>query len=122
MLKINVPDSCVSYDEVTGAPIPGSFDASALDDDDEEEGGAGRGNKIVRLIMRQDHTHRVLLNTAILPAMAFEEKATLKSVGVLFTAFEGDEAKPVSVHLKVLSPSRTRPLVPLLLVANPSCL
>jgi hypothetical protein len=101
MLKINVPETCVSFDEA-GAPIPGSFDASGLgDEEDEEDGGAAKGHKVTRLIMRQDHTLRVLLNTVILPAMEFQEKASLKAVGIMFTAFEGENAKPVNVHMRV---------------------
>jgi hypothetical protein len=99
MLKINVPDSCVQFDEA-GAPIPGSYDASGVDDEDQTSEADG-GYKGPRLILRQDHTHRVLLNTAILPAMAFQEKASLKAVGVMFTAFEGADAKSVSVHMRV---------------------
>jgi Ran-binding protein 3 len=118
MLKINVPESCVQYDDATGTPIPGSFDASGLDDEEEDDDddvgaaagskadGEARGRKVARLILRQDHTHRVLLNTAILPAMDFQEKASLKAVGVLFTAFEGADAKPVSVQMRVRNPPR----------------
>ncbi len=98
MLKINVPRSCVDYDN-NGTPVPGSFDASGLEADEEAGEDAG-GHKVVRLLMRQDQTHRVILNTAIVPAMQFQEKASLKSVGILFTAFEGPEAKPVSVTMK----------------------
>ncbi|OAQ86574.1 DEAD/DEAH box helicase [Purpureocillium lilacinum] len=94
MLKINVPRSCVDYDN-NGTPVPGSFDASGLEADEEAGEDAG-GHKVVRLLMRQDQTHRVILNTAIVPAMQFQEKASLKSVGILFTAFEGPEAKPMS--------------------------
>lgn len=104
MLKINVPQSCVEFDD-SGAPIPGSFDASGFELD-EEEAGNGKGHKVARLILRQDQTHRVILNTAILPAMEFQEKASLKSVGILFAAFEGEEAKPVNITVRVRSPSR----------------
>lgn len=104
-LKINVPESTVDTDE-NGVPIPGSFDASGLEDAD---------IKTVRLIMRQDSTHRVILNTAIIPAMMFQEKATNKAVCVLFTAIEaGGEA--VSIQVKVsdavppsLVPGKCRP-------------
>lgn len=56
---------------------------------------------VVRLIMRQDSTHRVILNTAVLPSTEFKERQTLKATTVLFTAFEGSEAKPVSMQAKV---------------------
>jgi len=79
---------------------PGTFDASALEDAAEEATFKG-----VRLIMRQDHTHKLLLNTGVLPAMKFHEKNSLKSSTVLFTAFErskeGGEALPVSISMKV---------------------
>lgn len=100
MLKINVPVACVSFDD-SGLPIPGSFDASGLENDEDPEAGGSTAHKVARLIMRQDQTHRILLNTVILPAMKFQEKTSLKSVGVMFTAFEGEEAKPVSVHMRV---------------------
>ncbi|OTA94441.1 hypothetical protein M434DRAFT_71269 [Hypoxylon sp. CO27-5] len=89
-LKINVPISCVDFDETTGTPIPGSFDASGLEDAE---------SKVVRLIMRQDSTHRVILNTAIIPAMEFKEKSTIKATCVLFTAIEDGGA--VSIQLKM---------------------
>ncbi|KNB00718.1 DEAD/DEAH box helicase [Fusarium oxysporum f. sp. lycopersici 4287] len=99
MLKINVPQACVEYDE-NGAVIPGSFDASALEMD-EEAAGESQGHKVARLIMRQDQTHRVILNTALVAAMKFQEKASLKSVGILFTAFEGEQSKPVSITMRM---------------------
>lgn len=98
MLKINAPQACVEFDDA-GAAILGSFDASGLEADEDDV--VSKGHRVVRLIMRQDQTHRVILNTAILPAMEFQDKASLKSVGILFTAFEGDEARPVSVTMKV---------------------
>lgn len=100
MLKINVPQACVDFDD-TGAVIPGSFDASGLDVDEEDGENNSKGHKVSRLIMRQDQTHRVILNTAIMPAMKFQEKASLKSVGILFTAFEGEQAMPVSITMRV---------------------
>ncbi|KAG5951046.1 hypothetical protein E4U53_003870 [Claviceps sorghi] len=96
MLKINVPHACVEFDDY-GAVIPGSFDASGLDADEK----TGVNPKVARLILRQDQTHRVILNTAILPAMEFQEKSSLKSVGILFTAFEGNSAKPVSITIRM---------------------
>ncbi|KAM4064743.1 hypothetical protein HRG_004901 [Hirsutella rhossiliensis] len=98
MLKINVPRGCVEFDEA-GAPISGSFDASGLEADD-EAGDESKGHKVARLIMRQDQTHRVILNTVIVPAMQFQQKTSLKYVGIMFTAFEGTEAKPVSVTMR----------------------
>ena len=100
MLKINVPRASLDFDDITGLPIPGSFDASALDLDAEDVDAP----KIARLILRQDQTHRVILNTAILPAMKFQQKASLKAVNILFTAFEGEDAKPTNITVKV-SPS-----------------
>lgn len=92
-LKINVPLACVDIDEDTGAAIPGSFDASALD---------GADAKVVRLVMRQDSTHRVILNTVIIPAMHFQEKSTAKATHVLFTAIEDEGAVSVQVKVYVL--------------------
>ncbi|KAI1100117.1 hypothetical protein F4804DRAFT_56548 [Jackrogersella minutella] len=89
-LKINVPTSSVDYDDTTNAPIPGTFDASLLDDSE---------SNVVRLVMRQDSTHRVILNTAIIPAMKFQEKSTIKATFVLFTAIEDGGA--VSIQLKM---------------------
>lgn len=98
-LKINVPASCVDFDD-NGIPISGSFDASGLDED-----GNGPGFKGARLILRQDQTHRLLLNTVLLPAMSFHQKASLKAVNVLFTAFdaseEGGSPRAFSVNMKV---------------------
>lgn len=90
MLKVNVPKSTVELDD-GGAPDPSTFDASVLD-----EGGE---TKHVRLIMRQDHTLRVILNTVILPAMTFQVTHKLKSATVLFTAFEGGEARQVQMKV-----------------------
>lgn len=99
MLKINVPEACLEFDAL-GVPIPGSFDASGLDSDEDDVEKDSSGSKVARLILRQDQTHRVILNTAIVPAMKFQEKASLKSVGIIFTAFEGEEAKPVNITVK----------------------
>ncbi|KAK7415622.1 hypothetical protein QQX98_005766 [Neonectria punicea] len=98
MLKINVPQACVEFDDA-GAVIPGSFDASSLETDENADGS--QGHRVARLLLRQDQTHRVILNTAILPAMKFQEKASLKSVGILFTAFEGQPAMPVSITMRM---------------------
>ncbi|TGO20807.1 hypothetical protein BPAE_0264g00090 [Botrytis paeoniae] len=88
-LKINAPKSCVDFDE-SGHAIPGSFDSSMLE-----------GNS-VRLVMRQENTHRVILNTVVLKAMEFKPKPSTTSAQVLFTAFEGEtEAKPINMILKM---------------------
>lgn len=89
-LKINVPIQCIDTDD-NGLPIPGTFDASSLEDGDV---------KSVRLIMRQDSTHKVILNTTLIPAMTFQEKPMNKTVCVLFTAIEG-AGEAVSVQLKM---------------------
>jgi hypothetical protein len=99
-LKINVPKSCVSYDE-NGQPIPGSFDASGLEDEDADPNAP----QVARLIMRQENTHRVVLNTMIVRAMEFKPKSGSSSGQLMFTAFEGDkELKPINMLLKVRSP------------------
>jgi hypothetical protein len=98
-LKINVPKSCASFDE-NGAAIPGSFDASGLEDEDEDP----TAPRVARLIMRQENTHRVVLNTVIVRAMEFKDKPSTSSAQILFTAFEGDkEPKPINMLLKVCS-------------------
>lgn len=96
-LKINVPKSCVSYD-ISGLPIRGSFDASGLEDDEEEEPNSSR---VVRLIMRQENTHRVVLNTVLVRAMEFKDKPSATAAQFMFTAFEGPELKPINMLLKV---------------------
>jgi hypothetical protein len=99
-LKINVPKSCVSYDE-NGQPVPGSFDASGLEDEDADPNAP----QVARLIMRQENTHRVILNTIIVRAMEFTPKPATTTAQILFTAFEGDkEPKPISMLLKVRAP------------------
>lgn len=98
-LKINVPISCVDINEDTGAPFPGSFDASALEDAE---------TKVVRLIMRQDATHKVILNTVVIPAMSFQYKENGSNVAyLLFTAIEGD-GDAVPMQIKVCIPPSLR--------------
>ncbi|KAK0102190.1 hypothetical protein ONS95_001014 [Cadophora gregata] len=98
-LKINVPCSCASFDD-NGVAIPGSFDPSALDDEDEEN--KSEGPRIPRLIMRQENTHRVILNTVILRGTSFTDKPGTSTAQIMFTAIEGDkEPKPVSMILKM---------------------
>ncbi|EPE33072.1 PH [Glarea lozoyensis ATCC 20868] len=97
-LKINVPRSCVSFDE-NGVAIPGSFDASGLEEEEETDSNLP---KVARLIMRQENTHRVVLNTIILKAMKFEDKPATNTAQIIFTAFEGStEAKPINMLLKM---------------------
>jgi hypothetical protein len=96
ILKLNVPRIYVDYDE-NGIPIPGSFDPSARDDSDEE--GGEPVPTVARLIMRQENTHRVIMNTVILKALKFEEKSSGNGAQILFTAFE--EGKPVNMLLRV---------------------
>lgn len=103
ILKINVPEACVDFDD-GGNPRPGTFDASLLDEKEATTQAGTDTFKGVRLIMRQDQTHRLILNTMLLPAMVFQEKASLKAVNVTFTAFEsgtGDQPRPFSVNMKV---------------------
>lgn len=96
-LKINVPMPCASFDE-NGIPIPGSFDISGLEEDGEEYSGP----RVPRLIMRQENTHRVILNTIIFRAMEFRDKPSTSTAQILFTAFEGaKEPKPINMLLKV---------------------
>ncbi|KAK4181926.1 hypothetical protein QBC36DRAFT_316903 [Triangularia setosa] len=92
MLKVNVPRATVEF-ENDGSPDANSFDASVLEDKDYS------GPKNVRLIMRQDHTLRVILNTIVLPAMQFKIEKKLKAATVLFTAFENGEAQLVQMKL-----------------------
>ncbi|KAK0735919.1 hypothetical protein B0T21DRAFT_289846 [Apiosordaria backusii] len=92
MLKVNVPRATVEFED-DGSPDATSFDASVLDDKDYS------GPKNVRLIMRQDHTLRVILNTIVLPAMQFKIEKKLKAATVLFTAFENGEAQLVQMKL-----------------------
>jgi Ran-binding protein 3 len=96
MLKINVPYDCIEFDESSGQPLPGTFHASPLQVAD---AAAAKEKKIVRLLMRQDHTLRVILNTALTGATEFKETAGLKATSVLFTAFDGAEARPVQMKV-----------------------
>jgi hypothetical protein len=96
MLKVNAPKSTVELDK-HGVPDAASFDASVLADEDDER------QRHVRLIMRQDHTLRVILNTVIMPAMKFQVTNRLKTSTVLFTAFEGGEARQVQMKVSNLA-------------------
>lgn len=108
MLKVNVPRATVEFDD-NNQPDPTSFDASVLEDVED-----GAGPKNVRLIMRQDHTLRVILNTIVLPAMQFKVTHKLKSATVLFTAFEGGEAKQVQMKLNEANTTSFSQLVEML--------
>ncbi|TQS37016.1 hypothetical protein Golomagni_02526 [Golovinomyces magnicellulatus] len=95
-LKINVPKSCVSYHE-NGLPISGSFSRPNIDNKKNETNPG-----VARLIMRQENTHRVVLNTIILREMNFEEKPSVSMTQLVFTAFEGEtELKPIKLLLKM---------------------
>ncbi|KAL2177181.1 uncharacterized protein P884DRAFT_300095 [Thermothelomyces heterothallicus CBS 202.75] len=107
MLKVNVPKSTVELD-ADGAPDPSSFDASVLAD---EQGGKP---KHVRLIMRQDHTLRVILNTVVLPAMKFQVTNRLKASTVLFTAFEDGQARQVQMKMSEANATAFSQLVEML--------
>jgi hypothetical protein len=97
-LKINVPKECVEVDD-NGTAVPGSFDSSSLTQDDDEESAVHR---VPRLIMRQENTHRVVLNTIIVRAMKFEDKPSNSAAQIIFTAFEGENgSKPVNMLFKV---------------------
>lgn len=92
MLKINVPRSTVDLDDHK-VPDPSTFDASVLADEEDDR------RKHVRLIMRQDHTLSVILNTVLLPAMKFQVTNRLKTSTVLFTAFEAGAARQVQMKV-----------------------
>lgn len=78
------------------------------EDDDESEEKHGntqappKPSYTARLIMRQDSTHRVILNSIVLKETKFTEKPTNTAIGVLFTAVE--DGKPFNMQLKVQSP------------------
>lgn len=95
ILKVNVPVSSVVIDPETGVANPKSFDVSVLKESTPEN------PKLVRLLMRQDSTLRVILNSVMLAKMDFQLKEGLKAKSVLFTAIEGEDAKHVQVQMKV---------------------
>jgi len=93
-LKVNVPKSCVTFDHL-GVPMPGSFDISGLEDEDDEN-----APRVPRLIMRQDNTHRVILNSTIIRAMEFTDKPSGQGgVQYLFTTLS--DPKPIQMLLRV---------------------
>ena len=94
-LKVNVHKTCVEFDEDTGSVIPGSFDVSIR-----EEAKEASPVIAARLIMRQENTHRVILNTPIIRALKFEEKlSNTPQKQYMFTGFDG--STPVNMLLKV---------------------
>ncbi|KAL2153089.1 hypothetical protein VTH82DRAFT_4244 [Thermothelomyces myriococcoides] len=70
--------------------------------------------KHVRLIMRQDHTLRVILNTVVLPAMKFQVTNRLKASTVLFTAFEDGQARQVQMKMSEANAASFSQLVEML--------
>lgn len=53
-----------------------------------------------RLIMRQENTHKVILNTAIIRELKFEEKLS-NAAGKQYMFMAFDNGKPVNMLLKV---------------------
>lgn len=95
VLKVNVPVESVRLDPESGAADPKSFNPSVLVESTPES------PKLVRLLMRQDSTLRVILNSAMLAGMEFQLKEGLKAHSILFTAIEGEDARHVQVQMKV---------------------
>lgn len=106
-LKINVPEDSVTADPESGVVDAKSFDPSVLKESTPEN------PKLVRLVMRQDSTLRVILNTVMLAGMDFQIKEGFKTYSVLFTAIEGDDGQYVPITMKVrfqrISPFLRRP-------------
>lgn len=98
-LRINVPEDSVTTDPETGAVDAKSFDPSVL------KKSTAENPKLVRLVMRQDSTLRVILNTVMVAGMDFQLKEGFKMWSVLFTAIEGDDGQYVPVTMKVRFPS-----------------
>lgn len=94
-LRINVPEDSVTTDPETGAVDAKSFDPSVLKESTPEN------PKLVRLVMRQDSTLRVILNTVMVAGMDFQLKEGFKTWSVLFTAIEGDDGQYVPITMKV---------------------
>lgn len=98
----DLPIASVSYDD-NGLPISGSFDASGVEDEDTDPNTP----RAPRLIMRQENTHRVILNTVISKVMKFTDKPAASTAQILFTAFEAVEGeekpKPHNLLLKVFT-------------------
>jgi len=101
-LKINIPHShSAKYDEEDEEA--GLISIEVKEDDKgksvEKEEEAKKTSYSARLIMRQDSTHRVILNSVILKDQSFQEKSLNTAIGILFTAFE--DGKPTNMQLKV---------------------
>ncbi|KAH8764404.1 hypothetical protein F5883DRAFT_109689 [Diaporthe sp. PMI_573] len=94
-LRINVPEESVTTDPETGAVDPKSFDPAVL------KGSTAENPKLVRLVMRQDSTLRVILNTVMVAGMNFQLNEGFKTWSVLFTAIEGDDGQYVPITMKV---------------------
>ncbi|KAJ0117992.1 DEAD/DEAH box helicase [Diaporthe amygdali] len=94
-LRINVPEDSVTVDPETGAVDPKSFDPAVLKD------STADNPKLVRLVMRQDSTLRVILNTVMVAGMDFQLKEGFKTWSVLFTAIEGDDGQYVPITMKM---------------------
>jgi hypothetical protein len=93
ILKLNVPNSFVEFD-AEGAPKAHTYDPSGEAESDAETSVAAR------LIMRQENTHRVILNSPIIKAQTFEQKSTSTATHqVVFTSFEGKN--PQNLLLRV---------------------
>jgi hypothetical protein len=100
-LKLNVPKYCVDYDS-HGEPILGTFDPSGRDEDAEEDEPV---SVFARLIMRQDNTHRVVLNTPIIKGLQFDEKpgaVASNRVSIIFTGFAEGIHKPMLLKVILL--------------------
>lgn len=94
-LKLNVPENQVRYGH-HGNPMSGTFFVPATSEQDDEESGEKSGEKkasaaggVPRLVMRQDSTHRVILNTAIAKNISFQENSRGTNMfQVMFTAMD----------------------------------
>ena len=90
-LKVNVHRDTMDF-WPSGQFTPGSFDPSTMKSEDAP---------VARLVMRQENTHRVILNTIIYKALEFKDKPSTTGAQMFFTAMEGDaEPKPIQMLLK----------------------
>lgn len=96
-LKINIPRSS---DDAEGGLL--SFPKGKKHQSDKKSGDVkepGNNSFLARLVMRQEHTHRVILNSVILKDQHFQEKPTNNAIGITFMAFEN--GKPVNMQFKM---------------------